>query len=128
MISIFTFYSSGAAFIPNVSFGSSDPFFGWSNSWMDYLNVPNDSNNILEPIMNQGVNIESVPKTSEQNDEKASNALLDARLKVIEARLKITKPDPDEVVVISDEDSDDEGQRDFQPKISSTLVKKEKDE
>lgn len=93
-----------------------------------YLHGANASNNLFGSYMNLGVNVEPNPKTSEENEEKTSNALLDARLKVIEARLKITKPDPDEVIVISDEGSDDEVQRDFNPKISSTLIKKEKDE
>lgn len=67
-------------------------------------------------------------KTSKENCEKTSNALLDARLKVIEARLKIGQHDPDKIIVISDEESGDEDKTDFSPRITSTLIKKENDE
>lgn len=67
-----------------------------------------------------------------KNEDKTNAALLDARLKVIEAHLKIIKADPDpipianpnEVIVINDSE-DEESQQDFNPPISSTRIKDE---
>lgn len=82
--------------------------------------------------MNQGGNAGS----AEKDEEKTTNALLDARLKVIEARLKIAnvpckvktevqEVDGIEVIeILSDNDDDDES---FHPQTSSTKIKEEHD-
>lgn len=96
----------------------SDPWFGWSEAVDNYLD--GEKNSMIDAYLKQGVNSNS----GQTNDEKTTAALLDARLKVIEAHLKIPKFEPGEVIVISD-DEDDHRSRDFNPKLTSTRIKEE---
>lgn len=99
----------------------SDPWFGWLNDFD--TNAYAAQNNLIGLNLNHGESADLGSK----DDGKTNTALLDARLKVIEARLKITKMDPDEVIEISDGEGE-ESELDFNPKTSSTRIKEEKEE
>lgn len=60
-------------------------------------------------------------------EQKLDTAGFEARLKLIEARLKITKNEPDEIIVINDsyEESNVDEQNSFNPTITSTRIKSE---
>lgn len=108
-------------------FSSGSPANNSEPSWLGWFN------GMDRPIAsNQSGNSRA------KDEQKTSNALLDARLKVIEARLKINAGnleevkievnqearlpiDPNEVIEVSDDEGDDT----FNPPTTSTRIKEE---
>lgn len=119
----------------NISHGMDLPMDEF-DQWLQNLHQgsqPGASNHVdsqNENAINQDANLDV------KDDDKTTNALLDARLKIIEQRLKIVKVEPEkvrtevkevdgvEVIEILDDDDEDES---FCPKTTSTRIKEEMD-
>lgn len=120
----------------DISFGdislgplANEPWFGWPQAVAKQSNCL-DYSDRLDQVQQ---NVNPAPENKANVDDKANVDLLDARLKAIEAHLNIHAPktikfEPNEIIEILDDTLDDDRSNDFNPKMTSTRMKEEKDE